>query len=233
MATLIARLIVNVRQLPGLADARAIVVAESNVIVLAGMISEDLRNQPLATNFEVLNLDQAAQTRPREDGSGRDESGLFYPGLRTSKKNKFQTAILTNHLLTKRRIYWHQHACCYSLPQPLYEHSLTKNQFDLTHTILWRQLYPTFDAPMPSYIRSIQDVFQYHQRELVTKAVFQQFSNVSYRPTTKIAANGDRITKYSITGKIKDGDKDDLYMAFGINLLGAVYFYRDDTDGRY
>ena len=213
-----------------MADAKAIVVTESNIILLAGMIAEALGKQRIARDFENLYLDRAARTRAREDGTGNDESGLFYPGLRTSHKNKFQTAELLKNFLAKDRLFWHQNAACYSMPQPHYEVMLTKNQVDLTPAVLWRQLYPTADGAVPGSIQSIQDVLQYHQRDVTTRAMLEQFANISYRPKSKIADNGERIVKYSITGKVKDGDKDDLYMAASIALLGAVWFYKEDDD---
>jgi hypothetical protein len=230
MARTLAAQVAAVRlRFEALRSLKVVVCVESNLDGYAREIYHALGRFAIP-NHELLYLDRAAASRRRDDGMGRpqDEAGLLYPGLRTSARFKRVVCeAIATYLLKRQQLHWHRAAVCYAARDADYERQLTHDGRlrDPQAVAQERGLQPQAAADGPVEFRTLADVFEVDQRHHLQRVLVEQFKRMNYKPVPFRHPDGTRDYKYKITGKIRDGDQDDLFMGLAIGILAAIFYY--------
>ena len=222
-----------VRRLPGLAQAEAIVVVESNQIMVADGVYAELGREggrhPL-DRATLLHLD------PNKRAVTVD--GWLNPGLRTTEQNKPEMMDRIKRMLERDRIHWHSQLVAYATRDTEREERMLQEMGGDLQAVWSRFVLAegTAGAVASVGLLSAADVFLAEARQRVTSLMIRELANMARiaRPVGTAGTSGSAqqrlqqqmqmsdVLKYKYTGKLKTGDTDDCVMALGIGIVALV-----------
>ncbi len=224
----------KVRQIPGLATARAIIVGEANEPFVIGQLYLNLRTAN-APNTYLLNLDSTTSRGTKRTAQGAEmQRGDMSPGIWTTEANKGLGLEMMARFLRESRLHMHRDFVHYTINDPSEEmRTAAEHEFDMRRIREAFHLPATETAPagpggLPSAVHS---VLREAEKERLERLVYKELTWMKRLITNRTKANGEVQTTVRLTGKggrdPDDGSdrRDDLVMGLVMVLLGAAGFY--------
>lgn len=173
LAAMARNQIAEVRRLPGMRHARAIVICESNNNLIADTLAEYLRTTYAISNMLFMHLD-AVFSRHHQSATPNAQ-GEIPAGLYTSEKHKITIMELADRMFREHRFYRHQAMVCYATRQRDQEEALLHD---------WHNNVPEMRAHFAAQIARY-------------RATAVQASDLALLPTYRPDADGDEATGHS------------------------------------
>lgn len=216
-----------VRQLPGLAEARAVLCVENNMELIVDEVYRQLTNRLHTPKLTLLNLDVVFSKKRGADGELVDRDGFTYPGIRTTDRSKNAMMETVREMFETRRVHWHRDFVAYAYPDADHEADLLAGAGD-NLAKLAKEVGITAPMPPPSagreHARFRADVFAQEAHKRVRANVLTQWKNLELVTTETVSKDGTKRKKFKYSGKNRAGGKDDHTMSFVIMLQGAIAF---------
>jgi hypothetical protein len=216
MAAAIERQIAAVRELPGFATAKALVVCENNSYMIADELRDLLRTVNCVANMDFLHL--TPLVRIRSGGAAIvDSDGSWNPGLVMRPAIKTEIMLDMVQMFAQSRVHLHSHLVTYASKDEDFQRSAGLAVHLATGATTERQLDEGVAKARDARIRS------------QTFKQFSQMMRVRHARTNRV---GETIVTFSFSGKKgKDEEtglpnKDDIVMATGILVYAAKQVYR-------
>ncbi len=155
-----------------------------------------------------------------------DQNGLLNFDLNTSAPYKALMAQHVKALLNDGLLHWHQDmVSSATVDQEVRANLILNEASDRTNLVRLRDtlgVRPARFAPADTFTAVLEEFDRMRMRNMFVG----QIKNIAYhthRHTNPRTLNRS-VTK-TISGKIKAGDKDDMYMALTIGLMGMMHAY--------
>ena len=216
MAAAIERQIAAVRELPGFATAKALVVCENNSYMIADELRDLLRTVNCVANMDFLHLTPLLRIRSGGpqilESTGEWNVGLV---MRPAIKTEIMFDMVT--MFAQSRIHLHSHLITYASKDEDFQQSAGLAVHLATGATSERQLDEGIAKAREARIRS---------------QTFKQFSQMMRVRHTRTNRIGETIATFSFSGKKgKDEEtgmqrKDDIVMATGILVYAAKQVYK-------
>lgn len=237
MAMIAARMAAKIRAtMPSLKQARTILCVENNVIWIVDTFNKAL-NEMTDTAlrrdlgpYTLVHLNKAYAKTARGGVAhmtgepASDPNGLLSFDLNTSRAYKALMAEHVKALMADDLLHWHRDLVSSATPDTEVRANLLRGEAaDRSNLARLRENLGVRPAPLPSQDR-FDAVIDEYDRVRMRGMFLAQFKNVAYKTMRRIDPRTlDMKVSKTITGKIKGGDKDDLYMALTIGLMGALH----------
>jgi hypothetical protein len=224
----------RVRQLPGMATARAILVGEANEPFVIGQVYLNLR-QANAPNVYLLNLDSTTARGTKRNAEGAElQRGDMSPGIMTTQANKGLGMEMIGRFLRESRFHLHRDFVHYTINDTGDEmRTAAEHEFDMTKIREAFHLPPGEGslAGPGGLATAVHSVLREAEKERLERLLYKELGWMKRLITNRTKANGEVQTTVRLTGKggrdPDDGSerRDDLVMGLVMVLLGAAGFY--------